>query len=93
MATSTETKETVNRITTERTVLQIFGSGLSAADVAGVLAKAEVKEIKPGEAIIKEGEESYDIYIVLRGLRWWWSARSPARRCSSPTSRPASGPR
>jgi CRP-like cAMP-binding protein/Fe-S-cluster-containing hydrogenase component 2/thioredoxin reductase len=67
MATSTEARETVNRITTERTVLQIFGSGLSAADVAGVLAKAEVKEIKPGEAIMKEGEESYDIFIIRRG--------------------------
>jgi cGMP-dependent protein kinase 2 len=67
MATSTEAKETVNRITTERTVLQIFGSGLSAGDVAGVLAKAEVKEIKPGEAIMKEGDESYDIFIIRRG--------------------------
>jgi cGMP-dependent protein kinase 2 len=67
MATSKEARDTVNRITTERTVLQIFGSGLSAADVAGVLTKAEVKEIKPGEAIIKEGDESYDIYIVRRG--------------------------
>jgi CRP-like cAMP-binding protein/Fe-S-cluster-containing hydrogenase component 2/thioredoxin reductase len=67
MATSTEAKETVNRITTERTVLQIFGSGLSAADIAGVLAKAEVKEIKPGEAIMKEGDESYDIFIIRRG--------------------------
>ena len=67
MATSKEARDTVNRITTERTVLQIFGSGLSAADVAGVLAKAEVKEIKPGEAIMKEGDESYDIFIIRRG--------------------------
>ena len=67
MATSKEAKDTVNRITTERTVLQIFGSGLSAADVADVLAKAEVKEIKPGDAIIREGDESYDIFIVRRG--------------------------
>ena len=67
MATSKDARDTVHRITTERTVLQIFGSGLSAADVAGVLDKAEVKEVKPGEAIIKEGDESYDIYIVRRG--------------------------
>ncbi len=67
MASVKEARDTVNRITTERTVLQIFGSGLTAHDVADVLAKSEVKEIKPGEAIIREGDESYDIYIVRRG--------------------------
>jgi cGMP-dependent protein kinase 2 len=67
MASVQEARDTVNRITTERGILQIFGSGLSSADIRDVLAKAEVKEVKPGEAIIKEGEESYDIYIVRRG--------------------------
>lgn len=62
-----EARETIERITTERGILQIFKSGLSPADIRDVLAKAEVKEIKPGEAIITEGEESYDIYIIRRG--------------------------
>jgi cGMP-dependent protein kinase 2 len=62
-----EARETIERITTERGILQIFKSGLSPADIQDVLAKAEVKEIKPGEAIIREGEESYDIYIIRRG--------------------------
>jgi Fe-S-cluster-containing hydrogenase component 2/CRP-like cAMP-binding protein/thioredoxin reductase len=62
-----EARETIERITTERGILQIFKSGLSPADIREVLAKAEVKEIKPGEAIIKEGDESYDIFIIRRG--------------------------
>jgi CRP-like cAMP-binding protein/Fe-S-cluster-containing hydrogenase component 2/thioredoxin reductase len=67
MASVKEARDTVGRITTERAILQIFGSGLAAADIQDVLAKAEVKEVKPGEAIIREGEESYDIFIVRRG--------------------------
>ena len=32
-----------------------------------MLAKSEIMEIKPGQAIIKEGDESFDIYIIRRG--------------------------
>ncbi len=67
MAQVPEARETVNRITTERQLLQIFGSGLSSADVAEVLASAEVMSVKPGEPIIREGEESYDIFIIRSG--------------------------
>jgi CRP-like cAMP-binding protein/thioredoxin reductase/Fe-S-cluster-containing hydrogenase component 2 len=62
-----EARETVNRITTERQLLQIFGSGLSADGIKAILAVAEAKEIKPGEAIIKEGDDSYDVFVVRRG--------------------------
>ena len=67
MAQVPEARETVNRITTERQLLQIFGSGLSAADVQEVLASAQVLTVKPGEAIIREGEDSYDIFIIRSG--------------------------
>ncbi len=67
LASVKEAKDAVDRIVTERGILQIFGSGLSPTDIADVLAKAELKEVKPGEAIIKEGDESYDIYIIRRG--------------------------
>ena len=62
-----EAKDTVNRITTERQLLQIFGSGLSLADIQDVLASAEVREIKPGDPVVREGEDSYDIYVVRSG--------------------------
>jgi len=60
-------KDAVNRITTERQLLQIFGSGLSPSDVAEALAGAKVEEIRPGQSVIKEGEENYDIFVVRSG--------------------------
>ncbi|MBL8773721.1 MAG: NAD(P)-binding domain-containing protein [Phenylobacterium sp.] len=62
-----QARETVQRITTERQVLQIFKSGLTPADIAEVLAGAEVFEVKPGEAIINEGDISDDLYIIRSG--------------------------
>lgn len=62
-----QARETVNRITTERQVLQIFKSGLTPADIQEVLAGAEVRDVKPGEAIISEGDISDDLYIIRSG--------------------------
>lgn len=62
-----EARETVNRITTERQLLQIFGSGLSADGIKAVLAAAEPMEIKPGQCIIEEGDDSYDVFVIRRG--------------------------
>jgi CRP-like cAMP-binding protein/Fe-S-cluster-containing hydrogenase component 2/thioredoxin reductase len=67
MASVKEAKDTVNRITTERQLLQIFGSGLSREDIQDVLAVAEVREVKTGEIVVREGDESYDIYVVRSG--------------------------
>ena len=67
MASNKEAKDTVNRITTERQLLQIFGADLSPEDIREVLASAEVREVKPGEAVVREGEESYDIFVVRSG--------------------------
>jgi cGMP-dependent protein kinase 2 len=62
-----EARNTVNRITTERQLLQVFGSGLSADGIKAILAVAESKEVKPGEAIITEGDDTYDVFVVRRG--------------------------
>lgn len=62
-----EARETVNRITTERQVLQIFKSGLTPADITDVLAGAQVMDVKPGESIITEGDLSDDLYIIRSG--------------------------
>ncbi|MDZ4376298.1 MAG: NAD(P)-binding domain-containing protein [Phenylobacterium sp.] len=62
-----QARETVNRITTERQVLQIFKSGLTPADIQEVLASSEVIDVKPGEPIIKEGDISDDLFIIRSG--------------------------
>ncbi|HEX7943919.1 MAG TPA: NAD(P)-binding domain-containing protein [Phenylobacterium sp.] len=67
MSNVPQAREAVQRITTERQVLQIFKSGLTPADIKDVLAGAEVKDVKPGEAIINEGDISDDLYIIRSG--------------------------
>ncbi|MEI6418060.1 MAG: cyclic nucleotide-binding domain-containing protein [Sphingomonadales bacterium] len=57
----------ITRITTERTLLQIFKSGLTPADLVDVIANAKVETLKAGEAIIKEGEQGDDIFIIRSG--------------------------
>jgi CRP-like cAMP-binding protein/Fe-S-cluster-containing hydrogenase component 2/thioredoxin reductase len=59
--------DTVERITTERQLLQIFGSGLQPGDIKTLLATAEKREVKPGEAIIEEGKDGYDVFVILSG--------------------------
>ncbi|HEY1638623.1 MAG TPA: cyclic nucleotide-binding domain-containing protein [Rhizomicrobium sp.] len=67
MASVKEARDTVNRITTERLLLQIFGAGLAAEDIADVIATAKVLEVKRSQAVVSEGDEGYDIYMVRRG--------------------------
>jgi CRP-like cAMP-binding protein/Fe-S-cluster-containing hydrogenase component 2/thioredoxin reductase len=67
MAQVPEARETVNRITTERQVLQIFKSGLTSADVADVIAGAVVMDVKAGEPIMTEGELNDDLFIIRSG--------------------------
>jgi Fe-S-cluster-containing hydrogenase component 2/thioredoxin reductase/CRP-like cAMP-binding protein len=67
MAQNKEARETINRITTERQLLQIFGSGLTREDVADVLSDAELMQVPADAPIITEGEDGYDIFIVRSG--------------------------
>jgi CRP-like cAMP-binding protein/Fe-S-cluster-containing hydrogenase component 2/thioredoxin reductase len=57
----------VTRTTTERSLLQIFKSGLTAADLTDVIASAKVETIRAGQTIIKEGETGDDIFIIRSG--------------------------
>jgi CRP-like cAMP-binding protein/Fe-S-cluster-containing hydrogenase component 2/thioredoxin reductase len=67
MASVPAAKRAVNRISTERQLLQMFGSGLTPDDLVEVLETAELKRVSAGEAIINEGEEGYDIYVIRQG--------------------------
>jgi CRP-like cAMP-binding protein/Fe-S-cluster-containing hydrogenase component 2/thioredoxin reductase len=57
----------ITRITTERSLLQIFKSGLTPADLTDVIADAKVETVRAGQAIIKEGETGDDIFIIRSG--------------------------
>jgi len=57
----------VTRTTTERSLLQIFKSGLTAADLSDVIAAAKVETIRAGQSIITEGETGDDIFIIRSG--------------------------
>jgi cGMP-dependent protein kinase 2 len=62
-----EARLTVDRITTERQILQIFKSGLTPADLAEVLPLAQMIEVKPGQPIMTEGDEGDDLFIIRSG--------------------------
>ncbi|HEY3950676.1 cyclic nucleotide-binding domain-containing protein [Phenylobacterium sp.] len=67
MAQVQEAREAVNRITTERQILQIFKSGLTPADLTEVLPLAETLEIRAGQPIMTEGDEGRDLFIIRSG--------------------------
>ena len=67
MAAVPAARRAVVRTATERQLLQVFGSGLGAEDIAEVLESAEVKEVRAGEPIIAEGEAGRDIFVINRG--------------------------
>ncbi|HEX8573190.1 MAG TPA: cyclic nucleotide-binding domain-containing protein [Allosphingosinicella sp.] len=60
-------RRAITRISIERQLLQMFGSGLTPEDLAEVLETAEVKSAKAGEAILTEGEEGRDIFVIRQG--------------------------
>jgi cGMP-dependent protein kinase 2 len=57
----------VSRISIERQLLQIFGSGLTSADVAELVEGAEVQNKRAGEVVLQEGDTGNDIYVIRRG--------------------------
>ncbi|MDB5738141.1 MAG: hypothetical protein JWO65_1809 [Sphingomonas bacterium] len=57
----------VTAISTERQLLQMFGSGLSSDDLQEVLASSEIVRAKAGEVVIREGDAGRDIYVVRVG--------------------------
>jgi cGMP-dependent protein kinase 2 len=67
MSQAPAVKRAITRISTERQLLQMFGSGLTPADLADVMEHSEIKQIKAGEAILTEGDEGRDIYVIRSG--------------------------
>ncbi|MEO9461314.1 MAG: cyclic nucleotide-binding domain-containing protein [Marinomonas sp.] len=57
----------VNRITIERQLLQMFGSGLKKDDVAALVEAAELIDVPSGKVVIEEGADDKDIYVIQRG--------------------------
>lgn len=60
-------KRAITRISVERQLLQLFGSGLTPADLTEVLDTAEVQSVRAGQAIITEGDEGEDIFVIRVG--------------------------
>ncbi|RVQ66380.1 cyclic nucleotide-binding domain-containing protein [Croceicoccus ponticola] len=67
LATSPGASRVVTRISIERQLLQIFGSGLTAQDIAELVTGAEVQEKRAGEVVLTEGDAGRDIYVIRRG--------------------------
>jgi cGMP-dependent protein kinase 2 len=67
IATAPAVGRAVTRISVERQLLQMFGSGLTSEDVREIVEQAEVKTVRPGEAILVEGDAGDDIYVIRRG--------------------------
>jgi CRP-like cAMP-binding protein/thioredoxin reductase/ferredoxin-like protein FixX len=57
----------ITRISIERQLLQMFGSGLTPDDLVEVLETAEVRSVKAGESIIEEGAQGRDIFVIRQG--------------------------
>ena len=67
MASVPAAKRAVTRISIERQLLQMFGSGLTPVDIAEVTESAEIRAVRAGEAIIDEGQEGFDVYVIRTG--------------------------
>ncbi|MEO6388480.1 MAG: cyclic nucleotide-binding domain-containing protein [Croceibacterium sp.] len=67
IATAPTAARAVNRISIERQLLQMFGSGLTPDDVAQLVEAAELKEVRAGEVVVLEGADDKDIFVVRRG--------------------------
>lgn len=57
----------ITRISIERQLLQMFGSGLASEDLSEVLDSAEIVGVSAGKPVIVEGEEGDDIFVVRSG--------------------------
>ncbi len=67
LATAPSAARAVNRISIERQLLQMFGSGLTSADLAEIVEAAVVEDKRAGEVVIAEGADDNDVFVVRRG--------------------------
>lgn len=66
MATNSAAKREITRIVTERMLLGMVGSA-TEDDLKELLETAEVQNVKAGQALITEGDEGFDIFIIRQG--------------------------
>ncbi|WP_380878226.1 hypothetical protein ACFB49_16120 [Sphingomonas sp. DBB INV C78] len=67
MASNPGAKRVVTRISTERQLLQMFGSGLTSDDLTEVTNTAKVESVSAGKTIINEGDDGCDIFVIRVG--------------------------
>ena len=67
MKTAPAANRAITRISLERQLMQIFGSGLTPADIAEAVEQSEVITVPAGKPIITEGETGDDIYVIRQG--------------------------
>ncbi len=67
LATTPSAARAVNRISIERQLLQMFGSGLTPDDLAEITEAAVVEDKRAGEVIIEEGADDKDVFVIRRG--------------------------
>lgn len=67
MATVPAAGRAIARVSIERQLLQMFGSGLSREDIGEAVDLAEVRTVRAGEVVLAEGESGTDIYVIRRG--------------------------
>jgi CRP-like cAMP-binding protein/Fe-S-cluster-containing hydrogenase component 2 len=67
LATVPSAASAVMRISIERQLLQMFGSGLTKEDIAELVEAAEVEDVRAGQVVIAEGADDRDIYVIRRG--------------------------
>jgi len=60
-------KRAIERIATERQLLQLFGSGLVSSDLTEVLDNSEIQTVSAGKPVITEGDEGDDMFIIRQG--------------------------
>ncbi|TNE32810.1 MAG: cyclic nucleotide-binding domain-containing protein, partial [Alphaproteobacteria bacterium] len=60
-------KKAIERITIERQLLQMFGSGLTKEDVSDLVGEAKIEQISAGQVVIEEGADDKDIFMIQRG--------------------------
>ncbi|WOF42343.1 NAD(P)-binding domain-containing protein [Sphingopyxis indica] len=67
MAAVPGAKRAINRISLERQLLQIFKGGLTVEDLAPVVDEAEVIHVPAGKAVVEEGDDGDDVYVIRSG--------------------------
>ncbi|GGD86587.1 hypothetical protein GCM10011515_02600 [Tsuneonella deserti] len=67
LATTPSAARAVNRISIERQLLQMFGSGLTSEDLAQITEVAVVEDKRAGEVVVQEGADDKDVFLIRRG--------------------------